>query len=99
MTRPSIRATRHGALAGLMFAIAVASRFLLAPVPLGAAEQADDPQPQAPLDTARQIQALTAGGLFNPDETTPADLNRAASDDDGDGVPDAPICSTEDSQQ
>ena len=92
---------RRGAVAGVRLAIAVASRLLLTTLPLGAAEQADDSQPQAPLDTARQIQALTAGGPVNPTAPLPADVDRAASagDDDGDGVAEAPIPAIDDSQQ
>jgi hypothetical protein len=92
----------HGSVTSLKFALAVASRLLLATAPLNAAEQLDDVQPHTPLEVARQIEALTAGGLFDPARTIPFDAHDASSsvDDVRDGDRhDASFLSDHDSQR
>jgi hypothetical protein len=72
----------HSGVTSLKFALAVASRLLLATAPLNAAEQLDYVQPHTPLEVARQIEALTEGGLFNPAHTMPFDAHYASSSAD-----------------
>lgn len=62
---------RRLSVAGVRLAFAVALRLMTAALPLHAAEQQVDPPRETPLETARKIESLTAGGFFNPASVTP----------------------------
>ena len=76
---------RHASALALALVLAMISP--LVPTPVLAERRCLPTQQDAPLETARRLKELTAGGLFNPVQSDPCETRAASDSQDGGDTP------------